>query len=886
MQRSSSSSLSSSNSHSYSTDTPPKVPPKVPPTGPQGGGGLPTDEIPARPEIPALTFDIEDVKKTFDKRIAARERGRERGLTRQSALPAIHRIASKNLPRALRKVQQELPQQDIRAINLITAHARGLVAHPDGHGKPDLSDNETLSADVQHIMECMQAAVANHQGDGPEAKQERRCMLINHLGAVCRNDFRSDAGRRAANTANVLVHTVFIMVLAKLVEDAVEFEVSKAAALGGQEGSLRIAGILALILAPTLNVLGGILSGVLGTANPTSVVSRLWLGMLYLGLLLACYETDVLGTLAAKLSPVAIYCLLRDGLNFWFPFSDNVESISKLGVLGAGGIYSLINAFAGMLIGKTLPTAGAGALPRTGNETERMMPEHLAALQNAVLDLPASLGSALTWAAVEVGDDLILPTILRWIQTREYRKKEAVNMQVEAAHSKYIGELTELAKVLLETPRKERQKKIDDKNLELYQREFQRMRNLDKDQLDKANRQYLEDLRKELRVYRNTQILGQMWEALSRDPDCYSAEQLAHLKSIEVALGVYKKTRELDRLRRLDNSRINEAQRRDLAELQETVDGYQQSWQRLRHADPSELGADQDLLKLLAHEFISTDQKPARLRPISALRSDVKSTLDFTRFDKMIRHICRLHDDLRPEEHEEIVRELYSYELVRLYLPGSLTPVEQDVLASMFKEKPATLPSDLLTQLVEEVADKRREKTEGIRIGIRFQPTNVSSTMEAVERLGRQLLVTDSARQSALGAVFALLVLMDGLMGDRIKDSDENTQLTIWNLMAGFGIFMVYWALILMHSEGARGGGVYRPGAERTLPPLQGRQETQDPFTPRTERYEPDDRGISETVSDSDAVSETDSDSTYEHIPDSDEDIELGAIPTPRVWEQ
>ena len=55
MQRSSSSSrLSSSNfrSHSYSTDTLPKVPP----TEPQGGGARPTDEIPARPKIPALTF--------------------------------------------------------------------------------------------------------------------------------------------------------------------------------------------------------------------------------------------------------------------------------------------------------------------------------------------------------------------------------------------------------------------------------------------------------------------------------------------------------------------------------------------------------------------------------------------------------------------------------------------------------------------------------------------------------------------------------------------------------------------------------------------------------------------------------------------------------------
>src|SRR5688572_12109388 len=156
-----------------------------------------------RPKIPALTFDIGDVKKTFDKRIAARERGRERGLTRRSALPAIHRIASKNLPRALRLVQQDMPQQDVRAMNLITAHATSLIVYPDGLVKPDPFDDETLSADVQHIMECMQAAVANHQGNGPDAKQERRWMLIDRLGAICRNEFRSTPARLAANTANV-----------------------------------------------------------------------------------------------------------------------------------------------------------------------------------------------------------------------------------------------------------------------------------------------------------------------------------------------------------------------------------------------------------------------------------------------------------------------------------------------------------------------------------------------------------------------------------------------------------------------------------------------------------------------------------------------------------
>jgi hypothetical protein len=883
MQRSSSSSrLSSSNSHSYSTDTPPKVPP----TGPQGGGAGPTNEIPARPKIPAIKFDIGDVKKTFDERIAARERGRERGLTRRSALPAIHRIASKNLPRALRLVQQDMPQQDIRAMNLITAHATGLIVYPDGHVRPDPSENEEMPADVLHIMECMQAAVENHQGDGADAKQERRCLLIDCLGAICRNEFRSTHGRVLANGANV-TREFIVVALAKLIQDAVSFEVSRAAELGDHEGSLRIAGIMALILAPTFNVLGGVLSGVLGTANPTSVVSRLWLGMLYLGLLLACYETDILATLALKLSPVAVYCLVRDGLNFWFPFRDNVGSVSTLGVFASGGIYSLLNAFAGAVIGKTVPTAGAGALPRAGNETQRLTPEHLAAVANAALDVPASLGNAVMWAVVEVGDGVVLPTILRWIQTREYRKKEALDMQDEAAHSEYIGELTALAKELLTTPLEERQRKIDHKNLELYRREFKRMTDLDKDQLGETHQQYLESLRKELLVYQQTKILGQMWEALSKDPNCYSAEQLAHLKTIEIALGVYTKTRELDRLKSLDVGRIDEEQSRDLAALQDQVDRDLEKWNELSRADQSHLNEDdKELLKQLAREFRDTELKPARLRPISALQSDVQNTPDFTRFAQMIKNTCLLHADLTTKQREDIVEELFVYEFVRVHLPGArLTSVEQEVLASVAKEKSKALPSELLKQLNEDVAEKRRQETEGIRIGLGFLPANVSSMTEAVERLGRQLLVTNAARLSAIGSVYALLVLMDRLMGDRVNDSDENTQLTIWNLMAGFGIFVVYWALVMKHSEGP--GGVYRPGAERTtLPPLQERRTPEDPFTPRTERYEPDDRGISETEPDSEAVSDTDSESTYEHIPDPDEDIELGRIPTPRVWEQ
>jgi hypothetical protein len=143
-----------------------------------------------------------------------------------------------------------------------------------------------------------------------------------------------------------------------------------------------------------------------------------------------------------------------------------------------------------------------------------------------------------------------------------------------------------------------------------------------------------------------------------------------------------------------------------------------EKWQTLRRADPSELNEEEkELLKRLAHEFISdTDLKPARLRPISSLQFDMQDTPGFTRFAQMIRNTCRLHSGLTPKERQDIVEELYTYELVRTYLPGSrLTSVEQDVLTSISTETPKILPSALLRQLNKDVAEKRRQETEGIR---------------------------------------------------------------------------------------------------------------------------------------------------------------------------
>lgn len=79
-----------------------------------------------------------------------------------------------------------------------------------------------------------------------------------------------------------------------LIRDAVGFEVRKAGKLGAPKASMSTAAILAIAIAPALNLLGGIASGVWGTANCTSVVSRLGLGILNLAVILACYEMSSL----------------------------------------------------------------------------------------------------------------------------------------------------------------------------------------------------------------------------------------------------------------------------------------------------------------------------------------------------------------------------------------------------------------------------------------------------------------------------------------------------------------------------------------------------------------------------------------------------------------
>lgn len=582
-------------------------------------------------KVPVLA--INDVQARFAQHL---ESQRPRLEKQQSALPHIRHISKKVLPRAIEQLKQGMGQDEMRTVAAITARADGLVASP---GMPDLSyDREALSPDIEHLLQCMQAAAAAHPGDGPDAQQQRRCALIDCLGAVFRNEFHSDAARWAANVANVTVRTGMIVALCTFMRDAIAFELSKAAPADGQE-MWRVAGIFAIAIAPTYNILGGILSGALGTANLTSIVSRVWLGALNLSVLLACYAMGTLDELGAILPSFIFYTIARDTCNFFFPLRDNLTSLPKRAVFASAGIYGLFQWLGGMVMGKAVPEAGAGA----------------AALFNAV----DSFGHGLMNALLEICDDLTLPAIVKYMENREYRQKEAHDIRTEDLHAEYMKELSAFAKDLLKTPAEERQQKIDQKNLELYEREFERMKHLDGTKLDDAHIEYLDHLRKEFPTYQRKK-LEHLWRS-SGTPNNLSDAQLSELGYLERELDVYKKTRELDRMKVLHaENRLGPEQEKYLTWLASAVEYELHEWLKLTAENQEGLSDEtKERLRHLDFEFgSSTGLESAVLRPIASLQSNVQNSPDFTCLDKMIKNACRLRDILTKDERNQLKQEL------------------------------------------------------------------------------------------------------------------------------------------------------------------------------------------------------------------------------------
>ncbi|WP_143684705.1 hypothetical protein [Variovorax sp. KK3] len=201
------------------------------------------------------------------------------------------------------------------------------------------------------------------------------------------------------------------------------------------------------------------------------------------------------------------------------------------------------------------------------------------------------------------------------------------------------------------------------------------------------------------------------------------------------------------------------------------------------------------------------------LPPISVLLSDRSSTPDFTVLDQQIeRELTRL--GVSRDARARIVNELYVYEFQRAYVPLLRTPVEESVLQRL-KEEARTepmLPSDMMDSLLYQVNEERRAATVGLSISIGFGPR----MPDPLQRLSRQLFITNAMRQSAFLFAVGVLYATSGVL----ENLDDDTRAIVEPLILGVAISLAYVPLLMAHLEGAPGRLPSRPNGEGGLPPL------------------------------------------------------------------
>lgn len=779
-------------------------------------------------------------------------------------LPAIQHF-QKRATRILDGVKKSLPWDEQETEKALAGLTREFVASGRGTARSDLLN---LKEDIRRLVQQIEAEAPKQSGDSPADQQSRRIWLIDFLGKIFRNEFSSDTGRWAANVVNVGVRTGLIVTLCTLMRDALAFEVRKAHELGHQETPLYYAGILAIVIGPSLNLMGGALSLALGEANPTSLVSRLVLLTTSLGMILACYLTGSLNTLGTVFPAFACYNAARDLLNYLFPLSDNCESLPKRGVALAGLVYGAFQCFGGIAMDHITPLSGANAFPRpSGNETIPW--NELAA---ARFDHGQSLGHAGLNAFLEVGDDLVVPTIVRFLENKAYAQREGRNIRDEAVHKQYIKDLTQFAHGLLaEDDPEARQNSIDKKNLELYEQEIKRLRE-QSDPLDGTHQGYLLNLQTELQLYLDAQKLRVMYGTLNQGEKVDEGE----LRNLENRTGVYTKARELARMKDKIQKGIIDPQDEKFLKLEEEV---AKITNRLHALKSKKIVAnDRDAMKDLENELIIHDADeilPSRLPPISTLTLGSSNNIarNFASLDKDIAGIIRKrHTPLNKTDHERVVKELFVYEFVKTYLPLPIfTELEHQTIIS--NKKKGILPIESLQSLHAEIEARRLEATEGPRIKVHAAPW--LDTADATKRLARSMLLSDGSRQSVFLGAVGFFVFMSGWLAEWSKEG-ETEAVILPNLLVATATVVGYMALYLAHVEGARSGRVERPGFQAHFPPIREQEQT-ELLTPRPhnpEEEQSDRRAISEAYSSdasgSDSGSDRDSieDDTVIKMPD------------------
>ncbi|WP_143684704.1 hypothetical protein [Variovorax sp. KK3] len=661
----------------------------------------------------------------------------------------------------------------------------------------------SLAKDIAYLKNLMRESVARHPDDSDTGRQQRRLHLLDCLGKFFKAEYSdTTTGRWMTNMAIVGLRDGIIVTMATLMRDAILFQIALGDA--SEEGGASPGGvsIAAIALGPALNLLGGLAAAVTGTGNRAQFISRTVLGVASIAAILACYETGTLNDFATFFAGQAALSMARDACNFFFPLRDNLRTMPASGAGAAGGLYAMYLWLGEMASNKLAPQAGLGAIPHEfGNETLTAR-----AGERPQFNMGDSLIDSSLFALAEIMDDFTLPAIVKYMENRSYRRTHAGDLSDEAAHREYLHELNEFADELLNTDPTERRRLLEIQNGSIYLREQLRLTVLEANgDLNKDQRQYLSRLTDALTLEGKAQRLQRMREAPVDD-----FETASRMTALEMELGVYRCDVELDRLKSISLTPHQWAYKQD---LENRIEDFEEDYRRLQSSEVSDSeAAEKELLEKRRGLEVMLGHAPLpplyTLPPISTLLTGERNLPDLTTLDQQIRQSS---PELSPHELDALVRETYVHAVQTTFTPFLATPLEQAALESL-DEGPALLPSERLAAMATEVDKKRRDDTQGLKISLGFQPSNAGMLRE----FAAASLITTPAHLLAWTMALAFRESLKPIL----EEQDETVRMVLEPLIMGFGMFMAYLPMVLMHQEEEQGQPVRRPGATGGIPPI------------------------------------------------------------------
>ena len=230
--------------------------------------------------------------------------------------------------------------------------------------RPVSADAAEVGAGQLELNHCQDAEdYLSHGGCPPtivdmpsmaEATRVDRAIALLH---ACQESLRGPL----SNLLTVTARTGLIVTMTVALRETIAYYVQQALDTHNPDEATRLwatAGVF--MVGPCLNLLGLLRDEYQGSANLNTRIGRLCMFGLTLGAGLA---VALQGRLASKLSgvlSVAVYSVLRDVANTFFPLSNNVEAYQVLPNLGAAGAYGVVGGALEWLA-PYLPSANTGA---------------------------------------------------------------------------------------------------------------------------------------------------------------------------------------------------------------------------------------------------------------------------------------------------------------------------------------------------------------------------------------------------------------------------------------------------------------------------------------------------------------------------------------------